>query len=65
VELDNLRAPLLGEAGALVNHAEEIDNMSNIPPAFKNEWMGGTTVFPRGIAYRSDLLDKEFNTWTT
>jgi spermidine/putrescine-binding protein len=63
VELDNLRAPLLGEAGALVNQAEEIDNMSNIPPAFKNEWMGGTTVFPRGIAYRSDLLDKEFNTW--
>lgn len=63
VELDNLRAPLLGEADALVNQAEEIDNMSNLPEAFKTDYMGGTTVFPRGIAYRSDKLDKEFNTW--
>jgi spermidine/putrescine-binding protein len=62
-ELDNMRAPVLGDAGALVNQAETIDNMDNIPEAFKSKWMGGTTVFPRGIAYRSDKLDKEFNSW--
>jgi putative spermidine/putrescine transport system substrate-binding protein len=63
VELDNMRAPLLGEQDALVNQEEEIDNMSNLPSAFKNEYMGGTTVFPRGIAYRQDKLDKEFTSW--
>jgi spermidine/putrescine-binding protein len=63
VELDNMRAPLLGEQDALVNQADKVDNMSNLPPAFKNDYMGGTTVFPRGIAYREDKLDKEFNSW--
>ncbi|SNR66823.1 ABC transporter substrate-binding protein [Halorubrum vacuolatum] len=63
VELDDQRAPILGEAGALVNHAEEIDNWENIPDAFKTEWMGASTVFPRGIAYRADEIDKEISSW--
>jgi len=53
----------LGELGALVNQADTIDTMSDVPDVYKSEWMGGSTVFPRGIGYRNDKLDKEFKTW--
>jgi spermidine/putrescine-binding protein len=62
VELDAQRAELLGQNDALIKQTE-FDNYDDIPPAFKNEYMGGTVYFPRGIAYREDMTDKEFNTW--
>ncbi|QCC49437.1 extracellular solute-binding protein (plasmid) [Halobellus limi] len=62
VELDGQRAELLGQNDALIKQTE-FDNYDDIPPAFKNEYMGGTVYFPRGIAYREDKTDKEFNTW--
>lgn len=63
VELDGQRAELLGQRGAVASQADLVDNMSNVADAFKNDYMGGTTVFPRGIAWRKDEIDKEFSTW--
>ncbi|WP_336022858.1 ABC transporter substrate-binding protein [Halobellus salinisoli] len=63
IELDGQRAALLGENDAVSSQAEELDNFDNIPEAFRNEYMCGTVYFPRGIAYREDKTDKEFNTW--
>ncbi|MFC6873459.1 extracellular solute-binding protein [Halobellus marinus] len=62
VELDGQRAELLGQNDALIKQSD-FDNYDDIPSAFKNEYMGGTVYFPRGIAYREDKTDKEFNTW--
>lgn len=62
VELDGQRAALLGDIGA-VSKQTDIPGFDDIPNAFKNEYMGGTVAFPRGLAWRKDLTDKTFETW--
>jgi spermidine/putrescine-binding protein len=63
VELDGQRAALLGQNDAVLSQKEHLDNWSGIPAAYKNEYMGGTVAFPRGLAWRNDMVDKEFSTW--
>lgn len=63
VELDGQRAELLGKRGAAAKQADVIDNFDNVADAYKNDYMGGTTVFPRGLAYRKDKLDVEIEEW--
>jgi putative spermidine/putrescine transport system substrate-binding protein len=46
-----------------VNQKEALDNWEPIPQAYKNEYMAGTVAFPRGLAWREDLVDKQFETW--
>lgn len=62
IELDGQRAALLGEIGA-IRKQTDIEGFDDIPGAYKNEYMGGTVAFPRGIAARSDMVDKTFETW--
>jgi spermidine/putrescine-binding protein len=63
VELDGQRAMLLGERGAVANQAELVENIDNVADAYQNPYMGGTTVFPRGLAYRRDQVSKELTKW--
>ncbi len=63
VELDGMRAQVLGKRGAVANQMDLVDNMDNVADAYKNKYMGGTTVFPRGLAWRKDKLDFTLKTW--
>jgi spermidine/putrescine-binding protein len=62
IELDGQRAAILGEIDA-VSKQSDIEGWDDIPSAYKNEYMGGTVAFPRGIAARADMTDKTFETW--
>jgi spermidine/putrescine-binding protein len=55
---------VLGDAGALVNQKDTIDNWTNVDEEFRNEWVGGTTLAPWGLAWNNDMVEKdELTSW--